>query len=322
MGEVIFRAVFSAVSLLCLPGLIRAQQEPTFSTDVKVVNVLANVLNKRGEIVRDLTKDDFSITENGRPQTIRYFARESDLPLTLGLLVDTSMSQQRVLDAERGACLRFLDSVLRENKDHVFILQFDMAVQMRQQLTSSRRDLDEALAFVDTPTHRELRNQSGGGTLLYDTVVTASKDVMKNQLNRKAVIVLSDGVDIGSEASIATAVEAAQRSGMLVYSILFSDPNAYGVTMGGWLGRHGMGPDGRGALMRLAKESGGGFFEVSKKQSIDRVFAAIEEELRSQYSLGFVSDRPVEVSEFRKLELTGKRTGLVIQARDKYWAQR
>ena len=123
----------------------------TFSTEVKVVNVLANVYGKTGEIVRDLTKDDFLLSEDGHPQTIRYFSRETDLPLTLGLLVDTSMSQRRVLDAERIASFRFVDQVLREATDHVFIVQFDMGVEIRQPLTSSRRALESALAQVIRP---------------------------------------------------------------------------------------------------------------------------------------------------------------------------
>ena len=118
----------------------RAQDDVTFSSDVQVVNLLATVRDKNHAILRDLTKDDFQVLENGRAQNIRYFTRETDLPLTIGLLVDTSMSQVKVLDAERGASLRFLDQVLRENKDHVFVMQFDLAVQTKQPLTGSRRD--------------------------------------------------------------------------------------------------------------------------------------------------------------------------------------
>jgi VWFA-related protein len=308
------RFVLSMASLLGAQTLAKGQQDSTFSTDVKVVNLLATVLNKKKELVRDLTKDDFSLLENGRPQTIRYFSRESDLPLTLGLMVDTSMSQRRVLDAERGASFRFLDQVLRENKDQVFIMQFDMAVQLKQPLTSSRKKLDDALSFVDTPTQSELRMGGSAGTLLYDAVMKASKEIMSNQRNRKALIVLSDGVDIGSETTLATAIEAAQRADTLVYSILFSDANAYGISLGV--------PDGRKALERMSKETGADFFEVSKKRPIEQIFAAIEEELRSQYSLGYVSDQPVRTSEFRRIELTTKQKGLVVQARDRYWAQR
>jgi VWFA-related protein len=299
---------------LCTGSLLRAQETATFSTDVKVVNVLATVLNKKRELIRDLGKDDFTLLENGRPQTIGYFSRETDLPLTLGLMVDTSMSQGRVLDAERGACYRFLDQVLRETKDKVFIMQFDMAVQISQPLTSSRKQLNDALAFVDTPTFRELRTQQGGGTLLYDAIVMASKDVMAKQRDRKALIVMSDGVDTGSEAHIADAIETAQKTGTLVYSIEFSDATFYGGAM--------LGSGGKGVLQRLAKETGGSFFSVSKKLSIEQIFGFIEDELRSQYSMGYVSDTPVHISEFRKIHLAVKRPGLIVESRDRYWAQR
>ncbi len=300
------RFLISAGSLLLGAGRAAAQQEDaTFSSGVQVVNLLATVRNKNHEILRDLTKEEFQILENGRPQTIRYFTRESDLPLTIGLMVDTSMSQVKVLDAERGASLRFLDEVLRENKDHVFLMQFDLTVQTRQPLTGSRRDLSESLVFVDTPTRNQLRSQYGGGTLLFDSIVDASHDIMTKQQGRKALIVLSDGGENGSDATIAEAIEAAQRAETLIYTILFSD------------GSFGANP---GIMQRLAKETGGGYFEVSKKLSIDQVFALIQEDLRSQYSIGFVSDRPTAISEFRKVQLTVKRQALVVQSRDRYWA--
>src|SRR5579863_9194402 len=198
-------------------------QDATFSSDVQVVNLFATVRNKNHEILRDLTKGDFQVLEDGRSQNIRYFTRESDLPLTIGLMVDTSMSQVKVLDAERGAALRFLDQVLRENKDHVFIQQFDLAVQTKQPLTASRRDLDKALAFVDTPTRRQLQSQAGGGTLLFDSVVNASDEIMKKQTGRKALIVMSDGGENGSDATIDEAIDAALRAETLIYTIFFSD---------------------------------------------------------------------------------------------------
>jgi VWFA-related protein len=291
---------------------MRGQEEPTFKSEVKVVSVLATVHDKKGAIVSDLTKDDFALLEDRRPQTIQYFSKQSDLPLTIGLMVDTSMSQEKVMDAERGASLRFLDQVLREDKDQVFIMQFDLAIQLRQTLTSSRKKLNEVLPYVDTPTRAELQQQYGGGTLLYDAVVKASIDVMKSVRGRKALIVLSDGVDFGSEATLAASIEAAQRADTLIYSILFSDSHAYGFGA----------PDGRGALMRMSRETGGGFFEVSKKLNIDQIFSLIQEELRSQFNLGYVSDQPVRISEFRKIQLTTKVKGLAVQARDRYWAQR
>ena len=307
------RFVLGAAAWLTPWPRLSGQDAPSFSTDVKVVNVLATVRAKNGELIRGLTKDDFSLSEDGRPQTIRYFSPESDLPLTLGLMVDTSASQRRVLDAERGACFHFLDRVLRGNQDRVFIMQFDSAVELRQELTSSRQKLDDALALVDSETFRQLQIQRGGGTLLYDAVVKASTEIMKPLRGRKALIVLSDGVDFGSEDTLTEAVEAAQRTETLSYSILFSDAGAYGI-----LG----GKDGKGVLMRLSKDTGGGFFEVSKKLSLDQIFDRIQEELRSQYNLGYVSDMPVRVSEFRSIQLAAKQKGLTVQARTKYWAQR
>src|SRR5258708_7535617 len=246
----------AAASLLGPPILLRGQQDlPTFSTDVKVVNVLATVTDKKGEIIRDLTKDDFVLYEDKRPQTVRYFAQQSDLPLTIGLMVDTSMSQRRVLDAERGASFRFLEVVLRPSKDHVFLMQFDFRIFTRQELTSSLKALDDALAFVETPTRSQLQIQSGGGTLMFDAVVQAARDVMEKQQGRKALILLTDGVDTGSEATVADAIEAAQRADTLIYSILFADSGAYGFG----------GADGRKPLQRMAHETGGNTFHRSKK---------------------------------------------------------
>jgi VWFA-related protein len=294
--------------------LASAQDQPTFTTEVKVVNVLATVRNKTGTLVGNLEKDDFSLSEDGRPQTIRYFQHESNLPLILGLMVDTSGSQVKVLDQERAASLRFLDRVFRENIDHAFIMQFDTSVQLRQPLTGSIKKLDDAMAYVDSETMRQLRMQGGGGTLLYDAVARASTEIMKKQTGRKALIVLSDGVDFGSEASINDAVEAAQRADTLIYSILYSDPGAYGI----FGGDH----DGRRVLERMSEDSGASFFEVSKKQTVDSMFAILEEELRNQYSIGYVSDKPVTLSEFRAIQLAARQKGLQVQARKRYWAQR
>jgi VWFA-related protein len=299
---------------LCGMRRVWGQDTPTFTTEVKVVNVLATVRNKTGHLVGDLGKDDFSLAEDGHPQTIRYFLRESDLPLTLGLMVDTSGSQRKVLDEERGASLRFLDRVFRDGKDHVFIMQFDTGIVVRQPLTSSIRKLDDAMAYVEGETMRQLRMQGGGGTLLYDAVVRACDEIMKKQTGRKALIVLSDGVDFGSDGTLNDAVDAAQRADTLIDSILYSDPGAYGIFGGGH--------DGKRVLERLSEDSGGSFFEVSKKQTVENLFDILEEELRNQYSLGYVSDKPVTLSEFRAIQLAAKQKGLQVQARRRYWAQR
>ena len=336
-----------AVSLL-LPGwALRSQQPPTISVNVKVVNVLATVRNKQGEVIRNLTKDDFVLEEDDRPQTIAYFTRETDLPLTLGLLVDTSMSQRRVLDQERSASSTFLDQVLRVNKDTAFVIHFDREVELLQDLTSSRQKLQAALELLQTPQRSQEGGGSssgsgrragggGGGTLLYDAVYLASNELMKKQQGRKALIVLSDGVDRGSKETLANAVEAAQRSDTLVYSILFSDEQAYGGgggfggrgmggmgRRGGWPGRYPQQtrPDGKKILEKISKETGGRLFEVSKKQPIEQIYDRIQEELRNQYSLGYTPDRADAGAGYHKIRLVTKQKDLTVQARDGYYTQ-
>jgi Mg-chelatase subunit ChlD len=198
------------ISSLLLPaGTSRSQQQPPITVEVKVVNVLATVRDKRGQIVSNLGKDDFELEEDGHPQTIAYFTRETELPLTLGLLVDTSLSQSRVLDQERSASHSFLGNMLREDKDKAFVIHFDREVELLQNLTSSRQKLESALDLLGAPQLVRSGNggdnggsrqrYGGGGTLLYDAVYLASDEVIRKQQGRKALIVLSDGVDRGSK---------------------------------------------------------------------------------------------------------------------------
>ena len=334
--------VWSAISALSAAHSLRAQKETTFTADVKVVNVFATVRDKQGKIVQDLTKDDFALLEEGRPQVIKYFSQESNLPLTLGLLVDTSMSQRRVLGQERTASERFLQQVLREDKDQAFVIHFDHDVELLQDLTPSRKKLAAALAQLELPQEQRQRvgwgrpggrvpggqpGRHGGGTSLYDSVLLASDELMKQQSGRKALIMLTDGVDNGSRVPLSSAIESAQRADTLVYSILFADPEAYGGGFGGGgMGRRGgrypprrqeEHPDGKKILQRLSKETGGGFFEVSKKLTIEKIYDQIEEELRNQYSLGYT---PEAGTGYRKIQLTVKRPDLIVRTRDGYYA--
>lgn len=307
--------ILAAAASLAGFRLASGEQEPTFSTSVKVVNILATVRDKKGHIVRDLTKNDFTVFENGRTQNIRYFAQQSDLPLTLALLVDTSLSQTRVLEEERNASLRFLEDVLREDKDRACIVDFAQSIVVRQELTSSRKDLEAALEVLETPDVRQL-GADASGTLLYEAVRNTSIQIMRKVEGRKALIVLTDGVDVGSQVTLGDAIDAADRADTLVYSILFSDENAYGA-----FGRLMGVPDGRGVLQRLSRETGGRFFEVSKNRTIEQIYSEIQDELRSQYSLGYVSNQPVTASGFRRIRVTVKERALSVQARDRYYAE-
>jgi VWFA-related protein len=262
----------------------------------------------------------------------------------VGLLVDTSMSQRAVLGDERTASATFVDHVLRvEMKDQAFVIHFDREVELLQDLTTSRKKLDDALDLLQTP---ELERASdgdehphGGGTLLYDAVFLASDELMRKQQGTKALIVLSDGVDRGSKESLPSAIEAAQRANTVVYSILFKSNQptgggGFGGRHGGWggMGGPGMGghrypqrseqrPDGKKILDRISKETGGRMFEVTKKQAVDQIYAQIEQELRDQYILGYVPDKSQTDANYHKIHVTAKQKDLTVQARDGYYSQ-
>ncbi len=355
--------------------LDQSGDKATFSTDVKLVQLYATVRDSKGTIVKDLDKPDFILKQDGQTRVIQYFSRESNLPLTLGLLVDTSGSQRRVLEDERSASYKFLEQVLREDKDKAFIIHFDREVELLQDLTSSRPKLEDALNLltVDKPTYSSRGGNSGGypggggggypgggypggggmgwpgggggghrgggaqggqhggGTSMYDAILLAGDEVLRKPKGRKAMILLTDGVDNNSKVSLTDAIEAAQKSDTLVYSILFSDATAYGgglpqIPMGGRHGGMGGGrgssdspEDGKRVLQRLSKETGGGFFEVSKKHPLDETFARIQEELRSQYSLAFTPDSG-DGSTYHRVDLTTVKTDLKVQTREGYYS--
>jgi VWFA-related protein len=341
------RALLAGITLWPAARRLWGQDpKPTFTADVKVVNILATVRDKKGVVVKGLPQDEFVLLEDGRPQVIRYFAQESNLPLTVGLLVDTSGSTRTVLGEERNASHRFLDQVLREDRDFTFVIHFDYDVELLQDLTSSPRALERALAQLETAGDRQMVNRGGGnypgsggswpgggggypfpggrrgggpqgrgagGTALYDAVFLAADEVLKKQSGRKAIILFSDGEDTGSKVSQEECVEAAQRADTLVYSILFE-----GEGIGFFGGRSGRG--GR-VLNKISSETGGNFFEVTRKKPLEQIFTEIEEDLRNQYSLGYVSDRTDGGESYRRIKLSTKRKGLVVQTREGYYAK-
>ena len=339
------------------------QSDQKIAVEVKVVNILASVRDKKGKTIGDLSKDDFVLTEDGAPRAITYFTRTSDLPLRLGLMVDTSLSQRRVLGEERDASYGFLDHLLRVDKDLAFVIHFDREVELLQEFTASRPKLQAALQLLQTPEGGMggrrgggssgggngggsggqggpggwgggggQRGRGGAGTLLYDSVYLAADELMKKERGRKALIILSDGVDHGSRETLATAIEVAQQSDTIVYSILFKDDEGYGggrpgFGMGGPMGggRRGGGGqrmpehvDGKRILEQISRETGGRLFEVSKKEPIDKIYAEIEEELRNQYSIGYPVAKDATPG-FHRLALTVKKKDLIVQARDGYY---
>lgn len=307
------KATFSRRSLLIAALARAAAQEVTFSTSVDVVTLLATVRNRDSGIVNDLNRDDFVLEEDGRPQTIRYFSRESNLPLTLGLLVDTSRSQLEVLEPERKASYVFLDRILRES-DQAFVVSFDIGVHMLQGLTNSRQSLAAALDQLVIPGRV--------ATVLYDAIQLTSENLMRERQGRKAFILLSDGVDVGSMTHIGSATEYAQRADTLIYSIWFHGKWKLWWVAGGpaAIQAHAMyRAKGKSAMKRVAGETGGRFFEVTKDQSIESIYSQIEEELRNQYSFGYTPDRQSNDKKFRKIKLSTKRPGLIVQTRAGYY---
>lgn len=364
--------------LACLATPAQSQEPPAKSGEAKVVSLPVTVRDKRGEIVRNLTKDDFVLEEDGQPRTIGYFSPGANLPLTLGLVVDTSMSQRNVVDAERKASQSFVGQILTESKDKAFLLHFDREVELLQDVTPSSEKMQSALELLKTTQHqRENSDDNGGsppasrtgsptahrggrGRLLYDAIFLASDEVTKKQEGRKALLIVSDGVDRGSRTSLEKAIEAAQRSDTMVYSILTADahgeeggsyehPRSGGTGQpggrwpgGGWPGGGGGWPgggrpgggrrgggqqpseeakvDGKKILERISKETGGRLYEVSKKESFDKVYASIAEELRTQYSLGYTLSKDASGAGYHKLKLDAKNKGLTVQTRDGYYA--
>jgi VWFA-related protein len=286
------------LGLIC--AFARAQQA-TFSTGVSVVSVLVTVRDKQGRLVQGLAQDDFTLEEDGRPQVIRYFSQQSGLPLTLGLLVDVSGSQRTVLAEQRRASRQFLDQVLRGPQDRGFFVRFDRRVELIQDL--SLLDLD-------------MQNNGAQGTALYDAIVFAARRIA-GQAGRKALVVLSDGFDTSSSASLGAAVEAAQRADALVYSVRFLDRDVFAFEVPASQGGSPVPREGRKALERIAKETGGTFFDLTAAETLERIYRRIEDELRNQYSLGFT---PVNGHRgYRKIRVGVKRKGMTVQARDGYF---
>jgi VWFA-related protein len=294
---------------------------PTIKVDVDIVNILASVRDKRGALIPNLEKNDFSILEDGKAQTIKYFTRETDVPLTIGLLIDVSASQRNLIEIEREAASQFFSQVLRK-KDEAFLISFGEEAELLQDFTNSARLLTDGM--------RDLHVNSGvggigpgpvptaggpRGTVLYDAIYLAANDKLKSEVGRKVLVVITDGVDEGSRLSINQAVEAAQKADAVVYSIDYSDPRAYGgygIMLGGGGGEF--------ALHKMSDETGGHMYKVDRRHTLDEVFKELQEEMRSQYAIGYTPTNEVKDGSYRKLDLKTSNKDYKVQARKGYYA--
>jgi VWFA-related protein len=289
--------------------------------DVSLVNVLASVRDKRGGLVANLEKNDFTIFEDGKQQEIKYFARETDLPLTIGLLIDVSGSQRNLIDIERSAASQFFSQVMRK-KDEAFLISFGEEVELLQDYTNSARLLSQGMNGLrvssgvggfgpgPVPTAGDPR-----GTVLYDAVFLAADEKLRTEVGRKVIVLITDGVDEGSRKTIDAATEAAQKADAVIYSIDYSDPRAYGSSPFGFGGGAG-----EGYLRRMSDATGGHVYKVGRNHSLDDVFKELQEEMRSQYSLGFTSTNDKRDGGYRKLEVRMANKDMKAQVRKGYYA--
>jgi VWFA-related protein len=296
---------------------------PPISVDVSLVNILASVRDRHNGLVASLGKDDFTLFEDGKQQTIKYFTKETDLPLTIGMLVDVSGSQRNLIEIERNAASAFFSQVLRK-KDEAFLISFGEEAELLQDYTQSARLLTEGLNRLrvssgvqgihpgPVPTASQPR-----GTVMYDAVYLAAKDKLSSEVGRKVIVLITDGVDQGSRLTINQAVEAAQKSDAVIYSIYYYDSSAYGG--------HGMimlGGGGEGYLKKMSDETGGHVYKVDRKHNLDQVFKELQDEMRSQYAIGYTPTNDKKDGGFRKLDLRVADKSMKVQARKGYYAVR
>ncbi len=292
------------------------QTAPTIKVSTEVVNVLAIVKDKKGHLIPDINKEDFELTEDNTPQEIRYFSRQTDTPLTLGILVDTSPSQQRVLSIEQEEAKTFIGQVIKP-KDLAFVLHFDVDVELLQDFTSDRKLLSKAIdetvinggsgALPGTfPT-----SSNTGGTHLYDAIYLAANELLKNEVGRKVIILLTDGEDQGSKEKLQAALEAAQKSDLIIYSIEVSDRMFYM--------RQGAFFSGDSVLKKLSDDTGGRVIEVKADRDVSRAFQEIADELRTQYLLGYTPSHTRHDGSFHKIQVKVRNQDYKIQARRGYY---
>ncbi len=304
------------------PDKSQDQSVETLKVNVDVVQLFFNVKDKKGGLIPSLTKDDFEVYEDGKPQTIKYFAANSDLPLTLGILIDTSPSQQRVLGMEQEVGGTFLSQILRD-KDLAFVISFDADANLLQDFTNSAHLLKVAL----NSTHINGGTGGGGGiagigggpvptmnhgccTMLYDAVYSSAHEELAQQVGRKAMILLTDGEDDGSKLKLIDAIEAAQKADSIVYVLLCADRGFYGF--GGF--------SGDSEMKKLTQETGGRVIDVGNKlDKLRDAFDQVAKELRSQYNVGYAPSNRNKDGSFRKVEIRSK-AGYKVQSRAGYYA--
>lgn len=309
-----------AVLLLvaALPAQQSSAQAPTIKVDVNLVNLLCTVRSKNGGLIGNLEQRDFTVFEDGKQQEIKNFSRETDQPITIGLLVDVSGSQERLIETEKRAAHDFFTHVLRQ-KDEAFLISFGVDADLLQDSTNSPRLLLDGLNQLRLSVHvggvqpgPVPTMQNNAGTVLYDAVYLAADEKLKGDVGRKAIVVITDGVDEGSKLTRDKSIEAAQRADSIIYSIFYQDVAAYGPFGGGG--------GGLSELTRMSGDTGGRVFRVDRKYTLDDVFKDLQDEMRSQYSISYSSTNTKRDGSFRKIDLRVAGKDNKVQTRKGYYA--
>jgi VWFA-related protein len=274
----------SAPSALSTAPPVKSGDDQTISVEVNVVNVLFTVADRKGKFVTNLRKDDFRVFEDDRAQTINFFSSESNLPLTIALLIDTSGSIRDKLKFEEEAAIEFFYSTLQRGKDRALVISFDSGVDLLQDFTDDAEKLADKI--------RKIR--AGGGTAMYDAVYLAINQKLAGQEGRRVVILISDGDDNSSRVSLTETLESAQRNDVTIYGISTNSAAFFGSKEQ---------ERGDKTLKKLAEETGGKAFFPLKIQDLASSFLDIHDELRSQYQIGY---RPINAKmdgTFRRIRL-------------------
>jgi len=305
-----------ALAVPALPERRRSQaQAPTIKTEVDLVNLFATVRDKNKRIVTDLKQDDFKVFEDGHEEKISFFAKEMQLPITLGLLLDTSGSEQFMLSAIQDAGGRFLHRVLKKG-DEAMIISFDTDVDLLADFTDDRSILDRAIrkARINTPGGGYIAGNPGPvpsgnmvGTALYDAIYLACADKLNGEAGRKAIVIVTDAQDEGSRTRLEEAIEAAQRTDTVIHVLLVYDPRYGGNSSVGH---------------KLTEETGGRLIVVNNEKKLEEAFDQISEELRSQYTLGYYPSNTARDGKFRKLRVETGNHEYKVLSRKGYYAPR
>ncbi len=302
--------------LVCLIGWVCAAQT-TFRSDVRLVNVAAAVRDGGGKLVDGLTQDDFEILEDGVPQKIAFFAKSSDVPLHLGLVVDISGSQAAFVKAHQRDLKVFLDKALNK-RDRAFLLCFASHPRLITGFSSSPKQLVDALeGYMDTNRKGNYPlvgpNEIRSGSAFYDSIFHASNQMFQNvDKGRKALIVFSDGEDNTSAHHMMDAIELAQSNDVLLFCIRYTE-----LRGDRWTARNKYG---KGVMERVARETGGADFDATEHE-LSSHFREIGEQLRSSYEIAYHSSNPPEDQTFHKIAVRLKRPGLTVRAKTGYYSK-